>query len=206
MECSSNGNIIISHATSAAYWRYVGSAHACNLKPCVENPLEDCAPSVAGSNGAAKTEKAAGFALEHARSPMEIKAGPLKSLPRSLGGFQFPRPVLNHKVSCEELRSAVEQDYFLVDIAYPTRRIGVEYFGCDTHPDSVADRRRINGLRALGWEILTLDQSQLYDPAAFMVFARQLSILLEHEIKTSPEWLAKHMRLRADLDLVRPSL
>ena len=322
MGCNGDGNIVISHATSVAYWRSVGSAHARNLEPCAENPLEDCARparfpelfdsdfpafaerpvhllvpdkkfsrhsqgilthvastripqgaffrigrrlytcspsltaiqmasfcslaqlielisqmtadyyihprtldlarrtvqiascadiracalSVAGSNGAAKTEKAAGFALEHARSPMEIKAGLLMSLPRSMGGFQFPRPVLNYKVPCEELRAAVEQDYFLVDIAYSKRQIGVEYFGRDTHPDPVADRRRINGLRALGWEILTLDRLQLYDPSAFMVFARQLSLLLGHQIKTSSEWIAKHMRLRADLDLIQPSL
>ena len=318
-DADSNGNIIISHATSAAYWRHVGSSQTQKLRPSNENPLDNCArpklfPDIFTSSfpaflerpinllvpdkrftridsnlnthiapstvpqrsyfnlaprlyacspefttvqlsrfrslaqlieqiseltadyyihprtgalkrrsqriasresitafaneaismrGARKVTEAASYALEHARSPMEIKAGLLIGLPLQLGGFRFPTPTLNYQVSSETLRNAIEQDYFLVDIAFPESKVGVEYYGEDTHPDDAADRRRLNGLRALGWKILTLEKLQLYDVDLFLIFMRQLSLLLDQRIETAPGWIDRHMKLRADLKLLR---
>ena len=128
----------------------------------------------ASCRGARKMREAIKLVLEHARSPMEIKAALLISLPRHLGGYAFPRPTLNFEVPIGDLYNLVEQESFTVDIAYPGLCVGVEYFGEETHPSAAADRRRINGLRALGWEILTLDKWQLYNSEAFYKFMLQL--------------------------------
>ena len=173
-----------------------------------------------------KTDNAVDLAFPSARSPMEIKAAMAMALKRPLGAYAFPPLVLNYPIPLDGRRNLVEQDDFYVDIAFPDYVVGVEYFGIDYHADSARDRRRINGLRALGWEILTLEKSQLYNRIAFHTFMRQLAEVLNQarmqmpgarNPSTSGEGLPvrkvvmppdsivndpRYLRLRADLGLL----
>lgn len=72
-------------------------------------------------------------------------------LARVLVGTGLPRPVPQHQV-------AVGGTVYLLDLAYPEVRLGVEYDGWDTHRTRSAfdhDRRRANALALAGWTLLS---------------------------------------------------
>ena len=76
-------------------------------------------------------------------SPMESRL----RMALVLGGL--PRPVAQHRVY------AGGQFVARLDLAYPDRRLGIEYDGRDAHPLGLArDRRRARALAAAGWVLL----------------------------------------------------
>lgn len=89
-------------------------------------------------------------------------------LARTLVEAGLPQPVHQHQV-------AVGGTVYLLDLAYPEARLGVEYDGWDTHRTRSAfdhDRQRANALALAGWTLLSFTSaSDRHEVAATAVAA-----------------------------------
>ena len=87
-----------------------------------------------------------------------------------------------------------------VDLAWPAKKVGLEYMGRN-HDDKVpADRRRLNMLTALGMQVLQVDAAQVTGPSLLDRTARQLAHLLGREVPALTEsWLSARGDLRQTL-------
>ena len=95
------------------------------------------------ARGAAVLRATLGHVEMLSESPMESRL----RMALVLGGL--PRPVAQHIVF------AAGQFVARLDLAYPDRRLGVEYDGREAHPLGLArDRRRARALAAAGWLLL----------------------------------------------------
>lgn len=141
------------------------------------------------------------LAIADSRSPVETKLSILLRQHPGRGGEGFTGHVLNHHVDAADYVDIAEQGKFYIDVAYEEPHVGVEYYGEEYHKDTAKDRRRINALRALGWNVLTLEKQQLYDPKLFALFANQLSTCLGVKVSHPWDWEAKNKKLRYELGI-----
>ena len=159
-----------------------------------------------GAKGAKKAREALKWVVPGSRSPMETKVFVLLCYPKSRGGYGFVLAVLNHDVDPGRSEHLTEQDYFIIDICWPEHFTGVEYYGGDDHDDSIVhDRRRLDALEALGWNMVVIDKQRLYNPDAFDVAANQLASHLNYRIRKDATWQEAHTSLRQDLGLLTPT-
>ena len=149
-----------------------------------------------GCPGAKKALDALGWALERSRSPLETKTVIVLVLPRRLGGYSLPLPVLNCRIwpSAEELPFS-QFAFYEVDISWEEKRTIVE---CDSYANHTSpwqldhDAKKRNSLKAMGWKVSSVTNGQLTGDA-LDVLARQLGKDLGVEVRMpSPErrdWL-----------------
>lgn len=134
-----------------------------------------------GFAGRAKCMSIMPFLMANADSPPEHRLIVLL-MRHGLG-----RPVTNHEVMYGPC------DYYLLDIAYPELKFGIEYQG-SYHADPAqmrADIARLNDLRAMGWEIIQVTAADLAnDKAKARLIARIMGIM---ERQRSLLRLAKQM-------------
>lgn len=71
----------------------------------------------------------------------------------------LPEPALNHDVYDEHGRFLA-----CVDLAYPERKVAVEYHGVLHHSRYAADVERIAALRAAGWTVIEVTSALLTHP------------------------------------------
>jgi hypothetical protein len=86
-----------------------------------------------------------------------------------LVGGDLPWPVTQY-----EVRDRGNRFVARLDLAYPGRKLGVEYDG-DHHRSRVTfrnDLRRLNDLRACGWTVLRFAAADLYDPGRIVATVR----------------------------------
>lgn len=152
--------------------------------------------------GSLKVANCMPLVLSGSRSPVETKLSILLRKVTSRGGEGFPVHALNHYVSADDRVNVAEQDDFYIDIAYTKQHVGIEYYGEEFHKDSAKDRRRLNALRAMGWNILTLEKQQLYNADFFGVFSNQLSVCLGVKASRPWDWEVKNRQLRFELGLI----
>lgn len=137
------------------------------------------------SSGIERGRTVATMALPNAASPMETALALVLTLPVSMGGFGLPRPRLNWEVPIEPTdRGLCSQSTIFADMAWPERRVIVEYYGWDNHfaagPKKVAeDLARANSLTALGWTVLQVTFEQIKSPAGMTLLARQVQVALD---------------------------
>ena len=98
---------------------------------------------------------------------MEVFVHLFLSLPNQFGGLGLSGGVYNHKVSLDERAQAVMgQQACYIDYCFPELKIAYEYQG-DQHNRTVdQDSRRMQVLRSLGYNVVTITRSQLYVPQA----------------------------------------
>ena len=138
-----------------------------------------------GCYGARKARRALAWVVGNARSPMEVGAAMLASLPVRLGGYGLGRPCINYRIDASELdRSTLDRNdrkYFEVDLYWPKHKVGVEYDGAE-HLDPVQirkDKRRLNCLTSNGITILVVMYDQLAEAQIRTTLMNQLSKLLK---------------------------
>lgn len=154
-----------------------------------------------GHYGVAKATRALRWVIANSRSPMETKLYILLVYPKSQGGYGLSFPELNYDVQPGRRESMVEQGWFVLDGCWPGKGVGFEYYGGDHDETIVADRRRLDALEALGWNMVVIDKQRLYDPEAFEVAVRQISTHLGIRIRKPANWEHKNLALRHDLGL-----
>ncbi|MBD8000571.1 endonuclease domain-containing protein [Oerskovia gallyi] len=83
----------------------------------------------------------------------------------------LPRPVTQHVV-----RDASGRFVARVDLAWPLRKVAVEYDGAHHDaPDRIRrDRARLNALRRCGWTVLVVDRAQLLRPTDVVALVRDV--------------------------------
>ena len=132
---------------------------------------------------------------------METKLAIILSLPKVYGGYGLDGLCLNHRVDPSRLRKLSQQAFFSIDLAYPKAKVGIEFDGQAFHENYSKDRVRINALEALGWDIISVDKSQLFNVNRFDVTAHQIAKLLGKQIRKPNDWDKKAETLRHDLGL-----
>jgi len=135
--------------------------------------------------------------LDRSASPMESAVYLLLCLPRRLGGFGLPAPVLNVEVKVST--STTTRSRF-PDLYWPERALDVEYDSDQDHTgmwSRYRDARRTVELAAEKITVLPLTRAQLFDASEFEAFAASVRRNLGIRARTlDADWHAKHHLLR----------
>lgn len=178
-----------------------------------ERGIEECEPVTSvrriedfltwnpGHRGVAACRKLLPYLRDGARSPKEVELHLLLALPSSLGGYGLGGDVLNWRLDlgsgAGDLLDRPDRRLAEVDLAWPAKKVGLEYMGRDHDGKVPADRRRLNMLTALGMRILQVDAAQVSDPALLDRTARQLARLLKRKVpEPTDAWLSARGDLR----------
>ena len=159
----------------------------------------------AGSiRGSAKLRRALKYAFDNAYSPMETAIAMLMSYPARMGGYGFPKPILNYRMELDSEASRMAGKRFVFfDFYFPDRRVAVEYDSDQEHvgADRIAsDARRNNTLRYLGVSVTNITWAQVRNPLAFEDAMRQVARLLDRKpAQLSSQGRANRAKLRADV-------
>ena len=154
-----------------------------------------------GLRGAVKASRALRWVIANSRSPMETKLYILLVYPKSRGGYGLRFPELNYDVQPGRHESMVEQGWFMLDGCWSDDHVGYEYYGGDHDAAIVSDRRRLDALEALGWNMVVIDKQRLYDPEAFEIAVRQITAHLGIRLRKPTNWEQKNLALRNELGL-----
>lgn len=123
-----------------------------------------------GRGGANKARRAARHLCDKSASVKETELALLTLLPRRHGGLGAKEALLNDVVTLSpEAATIARQKKVVCDLRFKGSNVVVEYDGA-THGDAEArttDSRRRDALRAEGYEVVTLTNAQLQNPAEF---------------------------------------
>ena len=130
----------------------------------------------ADAKGRTLARRALQYVAEGSRSPMETMTYLLLCLPPKLGGYGFPRPVINAHIALdEEARAIAHRSYCEGDICWETGRLNIEYHG-EVHVGAQqmkGDVGRTLGIEHMGFRVITVTSSQVLDITSFEVVAKE---------------------------------
>lgn len=152
--------------------------------------------------GAEAVAGASRFALAGSASPMETVAAMLLTLPRRLGGYGLPQPVLNYRVDIPEAsRWLTDKSYYVVDLCWPKERVAVEYDSDLYHVGAeriAADAARKNVLFHIGYPVTTICREQIMSARNMDGIAEMLTRRLGLRVRFgSGQWRSRQGELRA---------
>ena len=150
----------------AADWLVTGDEPYSGKTPLSSVEALDCAIGRHGRmRGVRKLRLARDLTRYGSLSPQETRLRLLLSESR------FPEPALNYRV-----RDASGDVLAMVDLAYPERRVAIEYLG-DHHRTDIhtyrKDIRRRDILAIAGWSVLFTTADDLQDPRLFLTHLRR---------------------------------
>ncbi|MDO4442462.1 MAG: hypothetical protein Q4B69_01110 [Slackia sp.] len=145
--------------------------------------LESFIERAKGAYGVDRARRALRFVVDDSASPMETVLALLLSMPRALGGYGLPKPVMNMRINAAEyergmLGSAARPNFFKGDICWPKANVCVEYDSDAFHTgsDRIAhDSWRRSELGLTGFSVITVTKGQLYDCDSLDRVARLLA-------------------------------
>ena len=149
-----------------------------------------------GQRGTVGARKVLRWLLDGSASPMETATYLLLCLPRRLGGYALPKPLLNPvlKISGPD---GVKTRY--PDLFWLSAGIDVEYNSDEAHSGEWAryrDSKREIELNVADVRVLPLTRPQLMDAAEFDGFANGLRLMLKIRTRPrDPSWTAKRDEL-----------
>lgn len=118
-----------------------------------------------GLHGACRMRQTAKYALDRARSPMEIAAALLLALPYARGGYALSGMELNNRIKLSVSARKNSRVAFLEpDILWPAARVCIEYDSAEFHGDDYRianDARRKNAFAISGYKVVTLTKEQI---------------------------------------------
>ena len=133
---------------------------------------------------------------------METAVYLLLCLPRNLGGYAIPRPVLNARRHVTKRAETLTTKHTLVpDLYWPAVRLDVEYDSEEFHSDSARlelGLRRTLALRAMHVEVISLTKEVVYDNVAFDTTARMVAKRLGKRLRPQSETLRETRRALRD--------
>ncbi|MCI1868642.1 hypothetical protein [Bifidobacterium crudilactis] len=113
-------------------------------------------------------KKNAVWALDHCRegtdSPMETR------LRLRIEQSGLPRPEVNHRLMHPETHAV-----WYLDLAYPQRKIAIEYQGEEFHATRAGlqrDSRKIAALQGLGWAVIPITAESLSSERQWLIWMR----------------------------------
>lgn len=166
--------------------------------------LADYLAQTPGTSGCAVAKKALGCVVDGAASHRETAVAMLLCLPRSCGGYGFPRPLMNAKISLGQGGCRLtSRSYFVADLLWSEQKVCVEYDSDAFHGTrqrAVMDSGKRNALLALGYRVLTLTNDQVKDVRRFDEAARALAKLLGFRLRIRDAmWESRRAALRRRL-------
>ena len=156
------------------------------------------------TKGIAKARRAIKHAISGSASPRESALVLALTLPTRLGGFQLPRPLLNHRIELTQLgHRLARKGYVRCDIYWPEYRLAVEYDSDEFHdPDGVADEARRDALEAMGITVVPIHTRQFNNFNEF--YSRVLKLRAHMGLQSRPQVVSQmrhrmqvHAQLRA---------
>ena len=152
-----------------------------------KSQLELMVTSAHGMRGRDRALIALPHIVEHSASPMETMDEMLLCLPYRLGGYGIDVPTMNHYIEfSEKAISIAGQSFCYCDLCWVKEFLGCEHQGLFDHSQPkafAADRARINGLKADGYEIVELTNVQVSDLQAFEEIALYLARRLGKRVR-----------------------
>ena len=129
--------------------------------------------------GYANAVRALPSIVDDSASPMETVDEMLLCLPYRHGGYGLPQLAMNVPVELDQhARQIAGRLRCYADMCYPDIRLDIEHHGAYDHdrPESFnSDRARVNGLKAMGYEVIELTGNQVADLYAFEEIARYVA-------------------------------
>ena len=148
--------------------------------------LEEFLDGAKGARGLVKARRALCYVLEGSRSPMETMTAMQLHLPALLGGYGFPRPVLNPYIPLDdEARIIAGRSWCEGDICWLKQGLDIEYNG-GVHRGTAKmreDAGRVLGLEHMGFKVITVTGPQVFDIDQFETVAKEAAKALKFRLQ-----------------------
>ena len=141
-------------------------------------------------NGKAKAERALKYVVDGSRSPMETMVYMLLCLPVKLGGYGLPKPEMNATIELDdEARDIARRHHCEGDLCWPKARppLDIEYHG-EVHvgvEQMKSDVGRELGIEHMGWCVMTVTSSQVFDEIRFEVVVTNAAAAIGRRLRSS---------------------
>lgn len=156
--------------------------------------LDPAAPTPRGTR---RLQRALRYAMPNAASPAEIQLALVLSLPKSLGGYGFPKPQLNEPCGSGEASALYP------DLLWRKKHVAVEYQSEANHLGSEQLRRdlqRSNLLQSAGITLFEASARHLRDPHAMEELACMIAKKLGVSVELGQTARAKRAQLNTRLE------
>lgn len=159
---------------------------------------------LSNADGAPAARKAARHVFRGSASPMETAVAMELSLPYSLGGKNFPTPLLNHEVKLTDSAAVIAGRRRLrYDLFWPEALLAVEYDSRQHHNNNAArikDSQKRAASIDMGITIIGITEKQFLNMLEFDEISMMLARLLGHRVRPrSKDYRTKRFALRAQL-------
>jgi very-short-patch-repair endonuclease len=157
-----------------------------------------------GLSGHKNASKALRYIADNSASPMETILAILLTFPYRLGGYGFPKPLMNCPLRVSlEARKKMGGGKYSCDLYWPDEQVDVEYDSDTYHAEQyriAKDAIRRNALSSAGVAVVTVTRKQVVSTAQLREVAEVLGKLLEKRLMCPmPEFTAQHVKLRSQL-------
>ena len=154
--------------------------------------------------GIRAAKKALSYILPISASPLETAVYLLLCLPRSLGGYGLPKPVLNPPISFSKsgrrytLRRSAKPDLLWKHVKLDVECNGEENHGENQRP---ADSMRRKALERMKYEVIELTKEEIYNVVIFHAVALRIAHKLGKQMRPEHErnFEEKRAKLRSQL-------
>ena len=144
-----------------------------------------------GSKGRKNAMKALHFVADGSASPMETILAIMIILPYRLGGYGFPKPLLNYCIeepsaNKSNPKSTSKPKVYYCDLYWPEEKVDVEYDSDAYHTGSARieqDAIRRNALTNMGITVITVSRRQVIAALKMRELAKVLSRLLRKRLR-----------------------
>jgi len=168
--------------------------------------LSSYAAKAVNLKGCKNARRAINFVADGSASPMETVLAMLLTLPYRLGGYGFPKPMLNYRIdvpfgayesnndfpalvtitsagtiTTKSFSASADISKYYCDLYWPEKKVAVEYDSDAFHTGSdriAKDAIRRNALTSAGVTVITVSRSQITTAALLRNLAEDLSKLL----------------------------
>ena len=138
------------------------------------------------AKGKANAKRAIKYVIDDSRSPMETMAYMLLCLPVMLGGYGLPKPQMNLSIPLDdEARVIAQRRHCEGDLCWLEPRLDIEYNG-EVHVGAEqmkSDAGRVLGIEHMGWHVITITSSQVFNSDRFEVVAVEVAKRLHKRLR-----------------------
>lgn len=163
-----------------------------------KSALENFVLAAKGHNGLPRARMALQYVEDRSCSIMEVFVGLFLSLPNHLGGLGLKGGCFNYIIQLDRQgAAALGQDSCYVDYCFPAKKIAFEYLG-ETHKNTLDfDSARNMTLTRLGFTVITITKSQLYNPLKLSQLLDQAADLCGAKIRIrTKKYVTAQLRIR----------
>lgn len=161
----------------------------CRTEPMAEPKRLESFVSRAGRlKGIAQARMSAAYITPGAASPREAALAMMLTLPSALGGYGFAKPELNGTVQLPpKMARTFGRRCLRADMLWRDERVAIEYDSDQWHTGEARiayDSRRRNLLKSLGYDVITVTNREIKQPADRERIVGALAVALGRRMRT----------------------